>query len=318
VELPSGGLPFTERAAFDPMRVLVVVNPGASRAEGRLQELSTWFLDRSDATFIAAATLAELKQALAEHGPHVDRIVIGGGDGTISAALPQLLALGKPVAVLPLGTANDFARTLGLPQDGFTAAEVALDGREHKIDIGNVNGHPFVNVASVGIAAKVVTAQSTELKRGWRVFSYLISLFRALRESRAFFVTMELDGKQAWSGVVYQVSVGNGRFHGGGLRVAEHAAIDDGKLDVCMVCPGAFWQMIACLAHLKFGLTKPAALKERSATTVTLRTSKPRPIDVDGELSGTTPARFALLPQAVTVIVPRELPANHRGLAELA
>ena len=73
----------------------------------------------------------------------MDLIVIGGGDGTISKAMPQLLKLKRPFAVLPLGTANDFARTIGLPPDPLQAAEVALNGREHRIDVGLVNDAPI-------------------------------------------------------------------------------------------------------------------------------------------------------------------------------
>ncbi len=125
------------------MRVLVVVNPKASRAADALPALPGWFAERADTTFVASGSQDELKQALTEHGPGADRIVIGGGDGTISSALPELLALEKPLAVLPLGTANDFATTLGVPADVYQAAEIALGGRAHKIDVGLVNGMPY-------------------------------------------------------------------------------------------------------------------------------------------------------------------------------
>ena len=68
----------------------------------------------------------DLKALLKAHGSEAERIVIGGGDGTLSKALPELLKLNKPLAVLPLGTANDFARTIGLPADPLKAAEIAL------------------------------------------------------------------------------------------------------------------------------------------------------------------------------------------------
>ena len=299
------------------MRVLVIVNPGASRAESVAEELSRWFAARAIATFVSAGSIEELKQAIDAHGASADRIVIGGGDGTISAALPALLRLGKPLAVLPLGTANDFARTLGVPDDVKAAAETALGGRKHRIDVGKVNGRPFINVASVGLAAKVTEEQSTRLKRRWRILSYLISLWRAAWAARPFYLEIELDGAPAWSGAVYQVSVGNGRFHGGGLTVSDHAALDDGKFDLYLVCPGAAWQLLAAATHLKFGFAKPDLLKRGRATQVTLRTATPRPINVDGELDATTPATFELIPAALTVIVPRTLPAGHRGLAKL-
>jgi YegS/Rv2252/BmrU family lipid kinase len=299
------------------MRVLVIVNPGASRAETATQELSRWFSAHATATFVRADSIEELKQALSAHGASADRIVIGGGDGTISTALPQLLRIGKPLAVLPLGTANDFARTLGLPADAMEAAEIALIGHEHRIDVGSVNGRPFINVASVGLAAKVTEAQSTELKRRWRALSYLISLWRAAWEARPFYLEVELDGAPAWSGAVYQVSVGNGRFHGGGLTVSDHAAIDDGKFDLYLVRPGAVWQLLACVTHLRFGFAQPDLLKRGTATRVALRTATPRPINVDGELDAATPATFDLLPDALSVMVPRQLPADYRGLSKL-
>ncbi len=297
------------------MRVLVLVNPKASRVAEALPQLPGWFARRASSTFVATGSKDELARALSAHGPSADRIVVGGGDGTISGALPELLALRKPLAVLPLGTANDFANTLGLPTDAFAAAEVALGGRAHQIDVGLVNGHPFLNVASVGVAADVAHAQSTALKRRWRMFAYPISFLRAVRESKPFVGTLVVDDKPAWSGPVYQVSIGNGRFHGGGLTVADHAAIDDGKLDLYLVSPGPVWQLIACITHLKFGFSAPALLHRSSATHVRLTTSKPRPIDADGEIKAATPAEFSLLRHGLTVIVPTTLPAAHRGLA---
>jgi hypothetical protein len=85
----------------------VIVNPGASRAENSTQELSRWFSAKPGAVFFRLTSVGGLKRTLRAHGPNADWIIIGGGDGTISAALPELLRLGKPLAVLPLGTAND-------------------------------------------------------------------------------------------------------------------------------------------------------------------------------------------------------------------
>ena len=295
------------------LRVLVVVNPNASRAEAALPGLSSWFTENCHALIVVSKSKKERRRELEAHGREVDLIVIGGGDGTISKALPQLLKLKRPFAVLPLGTANDFARTLGLPPEPLEAAEIAVNGREHRIDVGLVNDRPYLNVASVGIASKVAEVQSKELKRSWRVFAYAIGLMQAVRDLQPFFVKLDLDAKPAWSGSVYQVSVGNGRFHGGGLTVAEDAAIDDGKLDIYLVYPGRFWQLVASLMHLKFGLKRPEVIKHLSAITVTLRTYRPRSVDADGELATETPATFGLSSGALTVMVPRILPRDHRG-----
>jgi YegS/Rv2252/BmrU family lipid kinase len=234
----------------------------------------------------------------------VDRIVIGGGDGTISSALPEVLELEKPLAVLPLGTANDFSRTMGLPQEAAAAARIALSGRAHKVDVGLVNGRPFLNVASVGIAANVSRVQSRGLKIALPALSYAISLIKVALEAHPFYVELDIDGGLVWSGAVYQVSVGNGRYHGGGLCVAEQAAIDDGKLDIYAVLPGTFWQLLACITHLKFGFTVPDVLRRGSAKHVRIRTWRSRSVNADGEIRSNTPAEFSLLPKRLTVIVP--------------
>ncbi|HWM32571.1 MAG TPA: lipid kinase [Methyloceanibacter sp.] len=295
-------------------RVLVVINTNASRAEAALPAISSWFTEHCCARIAATSSSEESRRELVAHGRDADLIVIGGGDGTISKAVSELLELKRPFAVLPLGTANDFARTIGVPPDPLEAADVALNGCEHRIDVGLVNDRPYLNVASVGVASKVAKGQSKELKRRWRVFAYAIALMQTARSLRPFSVTLELDRMPAWSGSVYQVSIGNGRFHGGGLTVAEHAAIDDGKLDVYLVYPGRFWQLVASILHLRFGLKKPDILKQLSATTVYLRTDRPKSVDADGELAAETPAEFRVYREALTVMVPRTLPPGPLGL----
>ena len=181
--------------------------------------------------------------------------------------------------------------------------------------MGLVNDAPYLNVASVGVASKVVRVQSKELKRRWRVFAYTVGLMQVIRDLQPFFIKLDIDGASAWTGSVYQVSVGNGRFHGGGLTVAEDAAIDDGKLDLYLVYAGRFWQLVASLLHLKFGLMRPEVLKTLTATMVTLRTNRPRPVDTDGELATETPATFRVSREALTIMVPRILPPDHRGFS---
>ena len=163
----------------------------------------------------------------------------------------------------------------------------------------------------------MIKRQSKALKRTWRVLAYAISLMQATRRLQPFFVDLEIDDAPRWSAAVYQVSVGNGRYHGGGLTVAEDAAIDDGKLDLYVVYPGTFWQLVACLTHLRFGLMKkPKVLDRHSAASVKLTTHRPREVDADGRLATETPAEFTLKHKALNVLVPRKRAKNHRGLVQ--
>ena len=296
--------------------MLILVNPAASRAEAALGELDALMKDNPQTRVIKTSSAEDLAQAIKQHGPLSDRIVIGGGDGTISGALPELLALGKPVAVLPLGTANDFAKTIGIGIDLAEAAKVAIEGVEHRIDVGIVNGRPFLNVASIGLPVDVAEAQSSTLKRRLRIFSYGASLRQAVQSAQPFSVEICIDDCRPVGGLAYQVSVGNGRFHGGGLTVSGHAAIDDGLLDVYVVRPGRYWQLFAALAYLRFGVgPTPEVLERHTATRGILRTKKRRGVNVDGEVCTETPAEFSLKREALTVVVPRALPPGHLGLA---
>lgn len=306
-----------EAGAARPPRFLVLINPDASRALAALPALSAWFETNCNATVITTAGVNSTSRMLQRYGARADRIVIGGGDGTISAALKALLALNKPLAVLPLGTANDFARTLSVPDDPLDAAVLALEGVEHAIDVGLVNDIPFLNVASIGVASQVTEAQNKARKQRWRGLSYAISAREALRKAKPFFVRIEVDGAFYWKGMVHQASVGNGRFHGGGLAVAEDAAIDDGKLHLYLLRPGPAIDLIASLLTLRLGfLNAPPTLQRKVARTVTIECAKPRAIDVDGDIRTMTPGRFSLRRKALRVVIPRHLPPYQRGLVD--
>jgi diacylglycerol kinase (ATP) len=124
-----------------------------------------------------AAGLAAL---IREVAAAVDRVVIGGGDGTLNAAAPGLLATGLPLGIIPLGTANDLARTLGIPDDLQGAAAVIAGGKVRWIDLGEVNGHPFFNVASIGFGVDLTRALTRDAKRRWGALGYAIAGLRAL------------------------------------------------------------------------------------------------------------------------------------------
>ena len=119
--------------------------------------------------------------------------------------------------MLPLGTANDFARSVGIPLDLAAAARVICAGHSQRIDAGDVNGHLFFNVASVGLAADLAKAITTERKRRFGRLSYAISAAKLMLEARPFHATiLEGEGREKAMVRTMQVAVGNGRFYGGG------------------------------------------------------------------------------------------------------
>ena len=233
-------------------------------------------------------------------------VILGGGDGTLNAAAPALRTLGRPFGLLPLGTANDLARSLGIPFDPVEAAEVIVAGVSRRIDLGIINDEPFFNVASVGLSAEVVREHEGESarKRLLGVLNYPLSAWAAYRRHRPFAAELVIDGERQMCRCT-QVAIGNGRHYGGGMTMDEKAEIDDGWLRVYYLRPAGFWAMLGMLPALRFGWLRRAPEAEvKWAKRVELRTRRPRDVDVDGELKATTPVVIEVLPGAVEVFAP--------------
>lgn len=239
-----------------------------------------------------------------EHRGRVDRVLVGGGDGTINAAGPALLEAGLTLGVLPLGTANDLARTLGIPTDLAGACDVILRGRAHRIDLGCVNGVYFFNVAHIGFGVDVTRELSGELKRRWGVLGYARSAMRAWRANRSF--RAEIDAPAGRTRLrSIQISVGNGRHYGGGMTIAEDARIDDHRLDLYSIPPQSMWRLLHLAPALRRGTHgRRSDVLLMSGQAFEVRTAHRMPVTTDGEITTHTPARFHLIPDAVQVLVP--------------
>lgn len=233
-------------------------------------------------------------------------VVVGGGDGTLNAAAPGLVDTGLPLGVLPLGTANDLARSLGIPPDPVAAAGVIAAGRHRRIDLGQVNDRYYFNVASIGFSAVLARELSAESKKRWGVLGYAITAFRILRRMRPFTVTILHDGGRERSRTI-QVSVGNGRHYGGGMTVDADARPDDGTLDVYSLEIDHWWRLIALAPSLRRGTHGTwSDVRTLRTTECTLVTRRPMRVNADGEIVTQTPARFRVHPGAVQVFAPPE------------
>lgn len=238
------------------------------------------------------------------HAGQVDRVVIGGGDGTLNAAAPGLLDAGLPLGIVPLGTANDLARTLDVPTDPEAAARVIAEGRTRRIDLGEVNGHPFFNVASVGFGVALTRALTHDSKKRWGVLGYGVAALRTLGRFRPFHAEIVQGGTTHRARTV-QVAVGNGRHYGGGMTISENARIDDGRLDVYSLEVRRPWHLLYLLPALRSGRNEYwSEIKTLSGGGIELRTQRPRSVDTDGEITTHTPAKFRVLPGALDVYVP--------------
>ena len=303
----------TENSLREPLirrRALLIVNPRARRGTGSIAAavtlLETAGLDVRETKVGDEDTIDDV---IRQQASNYDLVIVGGGDGTLNAAAPALVETGLPLGVLPLGTANDFARTVSIPTDLQKAAEIIATGHMRDIDLGDVNGHLFFNVASIGFSAELAAELTEHAKKRWGVLGYAIVAARILLRSRLFTAYVDHDGTTEHIHTM-QVSVGNGRHYGGGMTVEETATAEDGKLDLYSLEVDHWWRLLALLPSLRNGTQgRWDDVRAFQTTEVTIRTRRPRAVNTDGELSTYTPAHFRIMPKAIRVFAPPAEPA---------
>jgi len=293
-------------APTPPRRLLLLVNRQARNGGAALDEalavLRIHGIVAEEHRCLPGQTTAEVIRARAGEG--FSGVVLGGGDGTLNAAAPALLETGLPFGILPLGTANDLARSLGIGPDLVDAARIIAAGHLRRIDLGQVNGKPFFNVASIGFSAELAGELRAEAKKRWGKLGYAIAAFRLLRRIRPFTAWITQDGRVRKVRTV-QISVGNGRHYGGGMTVESDAAPDDGKLDIYSLEVDHWWRLLALLPYLRRGTQGQwHDVRAFPALSCAVATRRPMPVNTDGELTATTPAMFRLLPKCVSVFAP--------------
>jgi YegS/Rv2252/BmrU family lipid kinase len=286
-------------------RALLLVNPQSRRGDGPLDGVID-VLHRAGIEVLreSVATPQEVSPDIIRRAGEVDRVIVCGGDGSVNAAACGILDSGLPLGIIPLGTGNDLARTLGLPLDPVAAASVIAAGATRMVDLGEVNGHPFFNVASLGISTALAEELTRDVKRRWGRLGYAIAAFTALLKARPFRARIVSTGDSVTVHTL-QVAVGNGRHYGGGMTVSEDAAIDDGELDLYSLEFPSVWRMVLMLPAFRSGAHgRWREVRTVRCTSFEIRTRRPRKVSADGEVVTQTPARFRVLPAAVRVFAP--------------
>lgn len=289
-----------------PTRALVLINPHA-RQGGEADETFIERLKRAGLEVVCDQREGEsISAAIVRHKDDVDLVVIGGGDGTLNEAISGLIQTQLPVGILPLGTANDLVRTLNLPLDPLAACDVIASGEVKAIDVGEANGIPFFNVASIGLSVDITRELTAEAKKRYGVFAYLFTAFSRTFRVRAFHAEIH-TATECHRVKTVQVAVGNGRSYGGGMSVAEDATIDDGMLDLYSVEVDHWWKVFALTPSLMRGKQQQSIwVRTLRGEGFEIRTRRRRAVSTDGELSTYTPVKFRVLPGAVRVMVPKQ------------
>lgn len=276
-------------------RVALVANPdsGSGEAEAVARELRG-----------LGAEVHSLRpgEAGAAAGLEPDRIVVAGGDGSLAGPAAAAARAGIPFAVVPVGTANDFARHLGVPEDVPDACALALAGEPRRLDLAWLEGRPFLNAASLGLAP-AAARRAEGLKGALGPLAYAAGAVRAALRARPVPVTVVCDGEPWFEGDAWQVTVACTGAFGAGSSV--DADPRDGRLDVVVIEANGR----AALARHAWGLRRGTVARQRGAAkrrcrTAELRFSGRRAFNVDGELVETESCGFSIDPGAVRVVAP--------------
>ncbi len=250
-------------------------------------------------------TLGELIRSMRNE---VNLVVLAGGDGTLSAGAIALRDTGLSLGVLPTGIANDLARVLDIPLDPVSAAGVILAGHTRRITLGIVNGQPFFTAASVGLSMEHTRALQRAARPPLGQMRFAAAAFRALMHTRRFSAIIRC-GPTVHRVRTVQVTVGNGRFYSGGVVTAgQDDAAEPATLNVFSLEPPTRWALMSMARAFRGdGRAVPEVRLARSSV-VELVTRLPQTIYADGEKISLTPARFGLLPDAVSIFVPADAP----------
>ena len=286
--------------------IALIVNPhaGGGRAaevlpavEAALERLGLGFhtertgsLEHAEELARAAAAAGEVSAALSGDGL-IGRLagVLAGGDGVLG--------------VLPGGRGNDLARALGIPREPAAACEVLATGRIRQLDLGEVEGRPFIGIASCGFDSEANRfANEAPAALGNLVYAY--GALRALAAWRPARFELNLDGREvAFSG--YSVAVANSPRYGGGMYMAPGAELDDGRFDVVMSGSASKRRFLLGLPKVFEGthVELPSVHVER-AQEVRIAADRRFTLYADGDPIGELPATLSVRPGAVRVLVP--------------
>jgi YegS/Rv2252/BmrU family lipid kinase len=304
-----------------PVRTLVIANPtslgrAASRRSKSLEAKLRSALGPLDIEFTRAPRDAE---RIAREGVRsgIERIIVAGGDGTLSEVVTGLLSAGlgdyAAIGLLPIGTAGDFARGLGEPSEIDASIERLSKGNTIRVDAGRAiyrtDGREavtsyFVNIASLGLSGDVAELVNRTGKMLTGRLSYLIGALRGVARYRSEPVSISVDGKRVFEGALAVAAIANGPCFGGGMRIAPNARVDDGVFDWVIVPAMSSLSLLRKIPLLYSGthLRDPRILHGRGQIVEARAMNGPIRIDVDGESLGTLPARFELLPGAITLL----------------
>jgi diacylglycerol kinase (ATP) len=299
--------------------VVFVVNPAsgngaAGKTWARTRELAAAKGLDGDALVTEGPDHAvELARRAATSGAGL--VVVVGGDGTVNEVVNGLVTAGNhdvELAVVPRGTGDDFARTFGIPTDIERALAVAANGQTRPVDVGRATyaagegtaERYFANFAGAGISGAIARRGARTSRRLGAKAAYMWATATVFVRWSSVPMRIELDGEMR-EGPMFEVVISNGMYAAGGMKIAPDARPDDGHFDAVLIGDISKADFVTTFPKIYRGThTSHPKVDIVRASTITVDTSQPLPVVLDGEQPGKTPARFELVPRALKLRVP--------------
>jgi YegS/Rv2252/BmrU family lipid kinase len=290
-------------------QTLVIVNPAAGGGRcaanwRRLAPLARTLFPFDEEHTAARGGAVRLARQAADAGIH--RVLSVGGDGTLHEVVNGIQDRPVAIGVLPLGTGNDFARSIGLPHSPEVLLRALARGGTRQIDVGEVHGERYVNIAGVGFDAEVARRVNAMRSKASGTLPYLMTAMDEAFRYQAPALSLARDGGPPDPDCpLLMVAVGNTSTYGGGMRVCPQAVVDDGLLDVLLVRPLRGWALLALLPRVFLGKhLGSASVSAGRARSLTITGPSDTPLHADGELLAGLPATFTIHPQGLSLWSP--------------
>jgi lipid kinase YegS len=270
-----------------PSKHIVLVVHGARADRADVRHLVNWVREKGHfvephATFEAGEAGAIASDA-ARRG--VDVVVAAGGDGTVNEVVNGLDGYDVPLGIIPLGTANDFARQVGIPADADHAMDVILQRKARRLDTAALNGRRFLNVSTGGVGAEATAETPADAKEVLGPVAYAISGMRKFAEFKSQSAKFAGDGFE-YEGEFLMFAVGLTRSTGGGTMVTPMASAVDGLLDLCIVEGMSRGEFARTVLRVRRGEhVGHEGVRYVQLKSVTIDAREPIAVNVDGEMS---------------------------------
>lgn len=290
-----------------PKQAVLVVN-AMSRSGGDAFEDAKRMLEERGLELLGAHAIKDpeqmrptIQRALADKAP---MIIVGGGDGSLSKAIDDFLGTETVFALLPLGTANSFAKTLGIGADLEAAVDTIANGHKLRIDLGAVDGDYFANAAAMGISPLIAETVPHKLKRTLGMLGYMLWALKVAFQFRPFRLRID-DGRGKHKVWATEVRIANGTHHGG-VELVESADLQSGEIVVQAVTGKSLvhlaWSWLATLFKLR---SRKQTVTEFRGKELRIEARPAQKVSIDGELSAKTPVTVTVARAAVWVAAPR-------------